>query len=142
MDEVNVVIEGNVTVSIEDGINISHGGGEAQPVNYTVYEALLTQTSANAPTAILFPDNTVTGITYRYNDEGDFSILSDGLFTLNKTAVMFGSGFNPTFSGLYPLIGTIRINANEIKLYTGDVILQAVTNGLLKDTYIKIIINN
>ena len=51
--------------------------------SYKVYTALLTQTGTNAPVATVL-ENTLGSITYIYNSDGYYSIISDNLFT-NKT---------------------------------------------------------
>ena len=52
---------------------------------YKVYTALLTQTGTNAPVATVL-ENTLGGdITFTYNSDGNFNMLSDGLFKNSKT---------------------------------------------------------
>lgn len=51
---------------------------------YKVYTALLTQSGANPPTAIVL-ENTLGTITFGYQSSGVYTVNSSGLFTANKT---------------------------------------------------------
>jgi hypothetical protein len=68
---------------------------------YKVYSAIITQTGATAPSAIVL-QNTLGTITFSYLGLGDYSINSLNLFTTNQTAVLFNlsrddnSGSEPT----------------------------------------------
>lgn len=51
---------------------------------YKVYTALVTQTGTDAPTAIVL-ENTLGNITFTRTGVGVYHIVSDGLFTIDKT---------------------------------------------------------
>jgi hypothetical protein len=53
---------------------------------YKVYSALLTQTGATDPTAIVL-ENTLGTITFDYFTAGYYNILSSNLFVLDKTFI-------------------------------------------------------
>lgn len=54
---------------------------------YKVYSALITQTGATDPTAIVL-ENTLGTITFDYLTNGYYNILSSNLFVLDKTFII------------------------------------------------------
>lgn len=58
-------------------------------LGYSSYVATLTQSGTNAPVATVM-NNDLGTITYERNSAGSYSVLSDGLFTNNKTVVLIG----------------------------------------------------
>lgn len=52
-----------------------------------VYTALLTQSGVDAPVSTVL-DNTIGDITFEYASSGEYRIISDGLFTQDKTFFM------------------------------------------------------
>ena len=68
---------------------------------YKVYSVLLNQTGTNPPTVASTLENTLGEITYGFEDDGNYNIFSDGLFTENKTTITVGtqnnSGYNISF---------------------------------------------
>lgn len=78
-------------------------------LGYSPYVATLTQSGTNAPVPTVMV-NEIGDIEYRYNEEGSYSLISDGLFTNNKTTVFFG----PTFSVMFCEI----ISEDEIVVFT------------------------
>jgi hypothetical protein len=65
---------------------VGHEDGSAWPsVGYKEYFAFVSQSGTNAPTAEV-QSNTLGIVTYERTQAGSYLILSDGLFTENKTA--------------------------------------------------------
>lgn len=60
---------------------------------YKVYSALITQTGATDPTAIIL-ENTLGTITYDYITNGTYNILSSNLFVLDKTFIFINLARN------------------------------------------------
>lgn len=58
-------------------------------LGYSSYVATLTQSGTSAPVATVM-NNDLGTITYARNSSGSYSVLSDGLFTNNKTVVLMG----------------------------------------------------
>lgn len=85
---------------------------------YKSYVALLTQTSTNAPVVTVL-ENTLGGnLTSVYNNTGNYSLTSSGLFTLNKTLCFIGSANDGDY-GSQSYIASIRPkDVNEIILDT------------------------
>ena len=78
--------------------------------SYKVYTALVTQIGTNAPTVIVL-ENTLGAVTFTYNNNGQYNILSSGLFTVNKTWC------NPGYNDVTPLpISIFTTNANNLYL--------------------------
>jgi len=63
--------------------------GSTRP--YKVYTALLTQTGTNAPTAIVLENTLGVTPTLGYNNVGLYSINATGVFTVDKTWIIFNS---------------------------------------------------
>lgn len=59
------------------------GGGSA---SYLVYTALLSQSGTDAPVATVL-ENTIGAVTTDRSSAGSYSMLSDNLFTANKTII-------------------------------------------------------
>ena len=78
-------------------------------LGYSPYVATLTQSGTNAPVPTVMV-NDIGDIEYRYNEEGSYSLISDGLFTNNKTTVFFG----PTSSIMFCEI----VSEDEIVVFT------------------------
>jgi hypothetical protein len=70
-------------VTIQDNLIVT-GTNNIRP--YKVYSALLSQTGTNAPTAIEL-ENTIGFIGFNYQTTGIYSIISNGDFISNKTAI-------------------------------------------------------
>lgn len=108
----------------------------AATLGYKVYTALLTQTGTNAPTAIIL-QNTLGILSYSYDGVGLYTIVSFGLFTLNKTGILKGSVTNnsdPSFEGSFT---TLVSDTNTITLRTASSSL-SLSNDCMLDTLIEI----
>lgn len=83
---------------------------------YKVYTALLTQSGTDAPVATVL-ENTLGSITFSRTDIGKYGIISNQLFTINKTAILSGSEyiFNPT------LVSSSVSDSSLIEMSTVDV---------------------
>jgi len=65
------------------------GSGEEGGSSYLVYTSLLSQTGTNAPVATVL-ENTLGEVVWTYVSAGVYTATTAGLFTPNKTTVMFG----------------------------------------------------
>jgi hypothetical protein len=91
------------------------GGGE----NYKKYVALITQDGTNAPTAIVLENTLGFTPTFTRLYAGVYQILSNGGWTENKTAVIFGPPGYGYASGADPLIILFQwVGQNEIIICT------------------------
>jgi len=106
-------------------------------LGYKVYTALLSQSGVDAPTSIEL-ENTLGTITFGYNNVGNYSVLSDSLFILEKTAI-FLSPLNNAGNNAIAVINPA--GASEFFLETLD-ILGASANERLFYTAIEIRVYN
>lgn len=86
----------NVEVNAARGATGNNGDDYVAP--FLIYRALLNTTGAAAPVPIVL-QNTLGTITFEVGSTGQYRIVSDGLFTQNKTEVYFGSTDLPVFQG-------------------------------------------
>ena len=112
--------------------------GEPATPLYKVYTALLNQGGETAPTAIVL-ENTLGPITFGYNDEGWYSVLSSNLFTFEKTAI-FISPLNNGGSNGVSVIN--EAGSSEFYIETLLLVSSARSNGLLFNTAIEIRVYN
>lgn len=77
----------NEIKSIAKQVKLLYKRQSAQP---KVYTALLTQSETDAPIEIE-TSNTIGVITTRYDAVGYYALVSNGLFTLNKTQIYTNS---------------------------------------------------
>jgi hypothetical protein len=107
---------------------------------YQIYTALLTQTGTNAPTATIL-ENTLGTISFTYIGSGHYRINSTGLFTNNKTFIIFGNVVNNA-SGQFLNVTALGedININTIPFVTKVDDVQ--TNNALLKTPIEIRVYN
>lgn len=103
--------------------------------NYKIYRALIEQTGAGAPVEIQILENTLGFISYNYTGVGLYTIVSAGLFTLNKTSILFNlsvscaGGASSIVETIYQSTLLINLNAYEFdqlipKFLSGDNILR------------------
>ncbi len=98
-----------------------------------IYEAFVTQTGTSAPTVVV-KRNTIGSIVWSYSNVGQYVGTLSGAFPSAQCA--FIASTPPNNCGLAQLF---RINNNTIGLESRNN-LNASTNGLLTDFYIKIMI--
>jgi hypothetical protein len=102
-----------------------------------VYEALLTQTGTDVPTATI-GKNTIGTINLLYISDGTYNIQStSGLFTVGKTFVYVGQS---TDLNDLNFIQAVPQDEESIHLITKVLSTLARTNGILQNTPIKIVI--
>lgn len=87
------------------------------PIIKAMYEALLTQSGTNAPTAIVLQNTFETPITLEYETTGSYFIKSTQEFPENKTVIEFGT---PTTinTGNATIQGAFRIDSETINIVT------------------------
>lgn len=93
-------VEGNTTQpssnSPANGWTLISGIGTSSYVPpYKVYTALLNQTGGTAPVATVL-ENTIGTITFSYIAEGNYRVLSSGLFTIGKSLIFTGQNYTDT----------------------------------------------
>lgn len=106
----------NVAVNAARGATGNDGDDYVAP--FLIYRALLNTTGAAAPVPIVL-QNTLGNITFEVGSTGQYRIVSNGLFTQNKTEVYFGSTDLPVFQGgTYKQIVTRWNSASLFYLFT------------------------
>lgn len=106
---------------------------------YKVYTALLTQTSTNAPTAVVL-ENTIGNITFNYNGIGSYDMILTGEFLANKTWIVAGSADINAGGGDFATLDARRFDDDTIRLTTYDNF--SLANGMLVNTSIEIRVYN
>ena len=96
------------------------------------YKAIITQTSTNAPTAVVL-ENTIGTITFGYTSVGVYSINSSALFTLNKTTALYATVSQDAAYGI--LVDIANATSSLIPLKTD---ISTPSNGVLNKTTILI----
>ncbi len=108
----------------------------AQLTPYKKYVALISQTSTNAPTAIVL-ENTLSGTpTLTRTGIGSYELTLNTEFTTDKTWVVGGSADNNAGGGDFATLDIRRLNANKITLITYDNF--SVSDDMLVSTSIEI----
>ena len=107
---------------------------------YKVYTALLTQSGANAPTAVVL-ENTLGGTpTFTYIGIGGYQMTLNGSFNSSKTWVVGGSADVNAGGGDFATLDIRRLNDNIISLRTYDNFTGA--DNMLVNTSIEIRVYN
>lgn len=86
------------------------------PMAVKKYVALVSQSGTDAPTVVVL-ENTIGTITWGYISDGDYSINSSGLFTLNKTIIFMGAASQDTDAGIFL---SEQADANQLHIRTMD----------------------
>ena len=81
------------------------------PNSWGVLGNLLYNTGAPVVTVL---ENTIGNIWWAYNSNGEYFAQSDGLFTINKTFVVIGTGMEGVNNGI--LTGAIVTTQNQINI--------------------------
>ena len=102
--------------NLEDWVDSTH-----RP--YKIYNALLNQSSTNAPVATVLQDE-IGGVTFTRDDEGIYYANSSALFTADKTACFVTTSDQAVSSIVYS-------NTSEIEISTS-------TDGILVNALIEI----
>ena len=96
--------------------------GPAGTPAYKVYTALVTQEGEDSVPFAVELENTIGDISYTYNAVGSYSIISDSLFTSNKTTIFVGPLHNGLVDGFCVLssgsISQILISTNTISAFS------------------------
>jgi len=106
---------------------------------YKVYVGLLTQSSTNAPTAVVL-ENTLGGIpVLTYNIAGGYVVTLAGVFTLNKTFIILGTTPHNQGSATSMVVAcpneSLTLDSFEISTIDN---IGAQANNLLENTPIEI----
>jgi hypothetical protein len=115
-------------VTINDDLIVT-GTNNIRP--YKVYSALISQTSTNAPVAIVL-ENTIGFIGFNYLTVGNYSIISNGDFTLDKTAIFANNVIvnnGETVACAYGSTLFCQVNTR---------LLGVSTDGILNKTFVEI----
>ena len=119
------------------------GSGSSEPVDprpYKVYTALLTQSGTDAPVATVL-ENTLGGdITFSYEEDGWYNVISNSLFVENKTTCSISITSQETYG--YHLIKRISegiIKINSVGVSGGVYVL---TDSILDNSTIEIRVYN
>jgi hypothetical protein len=111
-----------------------------QEPKYKVYTALLNQTGTDAPVATVL-ENTLGNIVWTYEDVGNYKGTLNGVFTENKTHLLFTS--NSFSLGAYPSYYSFdRVSENYVQINTTDSLGDVGTNDNLYYTSIEIRVYN
>jgi hypothetical protein len=136
MSQINVNIISSQSpsspVTIQDDLIVT-GTNNIRP--YKVYSALLSQTGTNAPTAVVL-ENTIGFIGFGYTTTGTYSIVSNGDFTLDKTAIFANNVIvsnGETVACAYGSTLFCQINTRLVGVST---------NGILNKTFVEIRVYN
>lgn len=97
-----------------------------------LYQALLTQSSTDAPVATVLANNLGVDVVWSYVTPGTYLATATGAFTSAKTGVLV----TPNGAGTTPSITVTWEDANSISLYTNDG--SALADDLMAGTYIEI----
>jgi len=144
---------GDLTIGVTYLIDVSNGGdwtNVGAPNNNVNTSFIATGTTPNswgdggnliyntgAPVVTVL-ENTIGNIWFTYNNVGSYSIISDNLFTNNKTTT-FGSQYNGNL-GVYIYFTTGgNMTSNEIPIQVGD---PSPSDGYLLNTPIEIRVYN
>lgn len=94
--------------------------------------------NSGAPVATVL-ENTIGNVWFTYNNDGEYSVNSNALFTTNKTFIVVVAGS----SGRPDVLVTYKNNTDSnIKLISYRVGLDALENSLLLNTSIEIRVYN
>ncbi len=105
--------------------------------NYKIYNSLVSQTGTDDPTTIVL-NNSLGTITWAYQDVGQISANSAGLFTVDKTVSPSGTFY---LSGTVYSYSVASMDANQI-IYNIVDIFSTPTDGVLTNIPIEIIVYN
>jgi hypothetical protein len=132
------------------GVVISATGGNLTINNininpYKVYTALLTQSGTASPVADIL-ENTLGTLTFTYVSEGNYKILTSGLFTLNKTFAIITNGRSTNEIRILNvneiLIGCKDLTAAEIDTFDPSLVYIPNADEVLDKTAIEIRVYN
>jgi len=89
-------------------------------INYTSYSMLLTQTGVSAPVKTDLSGN-CGGISFSYNGVGYYTCTGTGLFTVNKTQIIFGQTYNIQVTSANRIaVDSVELGLNSFEFNTFD----------------------
>jgi hypothetical protein len=135
-DDLLYIVDVSDNTDGPDGTSRKIAVGDLRP--YKVYTALLNQGGETAPTAIEL-ENTLGTITFGYNNDGLYSVLSSNLFTFEKTAIFISPLNNGGTNGVSVIN---EAGSSEFYIETLLLVSSARSNGLLFNTAIEIRVYN
>jgi hypothetical protein len=110
-------------------------------LGYTSYSMLLTQTGTNAPVKTDLSGN-CSGISFSYNGVGYYTCTGTGLFTLNKTQIVFGQVYNIQVTSDNRIsVDSVELGLNSFEFNTFDSTGTAA-NAILANTMLEIKVYN
>jgi hypothetical protein len=112
-------------------------GTTAQNLGYTSYSMLVSQSGTSAPTRIDLSGN-CSGISFSYLGVGYFMCTGTGLFTLNKTQIIFGDVYNISITGSNNIVvdsAELGLNSFEFNTFDGS---GTTANSILANTTLEI----
>jgi hypothetical protein len=101
-----------------------------------LYQALMTQVGTTAPTVKVLSNSLSGSISWAYTVTGTYTGTLTGAFTANKTACRINA--DSSNSDTIATIG--RTDADSVTVKTLDASAAALTNSLLADAFLEIII--
>jgi len=144
LTNVNLIYNNSVNFILN---NIVGTGGDITGLvgNYFEYKVLLTQSGASVPAETILFDNlsvSVGGISYLYNNSGDYSIKRNDLnnWDITKTEMIIGSANDGTGAGVQGYFSNISMmtsGSNKAQLSTSSHLVVG-TDGLLNNTPLTI----
>lgn len=116
--------------------------GEVTPRWPKIYTALISQSGTNDPTVIEL-QNTIGSITWTRNSAGIYNGFCSGAFTVDKTALLIGTGTlaSDVNQFLYDTSFTFRRNTDDVVILTSQQ-NNTISDGILDTTTIEIRVYN
>lgn len=109
----NIELVSPTNISDDRTITIPDASGTLALQKYKSYVAKITHSAGNtAPTAVVI-ENTIGTVTWTYEEEFNYTLVSSGLFTLGKTVIFATSPNSPLMK-----VGVGTNNANFVGLTT------------------------
>lgn len=106
---------------------------------YKVYTALLTQSGTDAPVATVLENTLGEDITFSYESEGWYNVVSDGLFVENKTTCEISNTTQETYG--YETIKRVSESIIRINSISSETI-ETMADAIIDNSKIEIRVYN